>query len=632
MGDVGAEVVDRLRRAGVGPGDPVAVAVASGVGVGLAVGEWPAAEPAGTPGAAGAGREGRVAGAAAGSGAARPAGESGPGPAPPPAMRPVAVALAVASDEPVAIVRAVEEAFAPRWVMWSGETAGTLVAGGLRVARCWDVAAVQRLLAGGWRADPARVWAQLHDLDPATVPSAGPLDLFSQADDGSDGEGPVRADGHLRAGWASGGWAGSPERLRRWAELAHAAARVQQARLTRLATDEDRPAAPATALSESAAELLCAEMSADGLPMDRAAAEAIVAAVVGPRPRSEAEAAEQRARRDDEVLRHVPPPAAFDLRSPGQVKSLLRRVGVEVPDTRAWRLEAVRDAHPAVEALLAWRKAERVATTFGYGWLDEHLGADGRLRGAWSGSDGAAGRMTASAGLHNMPADMRGAVVAEPGHVFVRADLGQIEPRVLAAVSGDAALARATRTDDMYAPVATALGVDRPTAKVAVLGAMYGQTTGHGAEALRRLDAAFPVAMAYLHDADVAGQVGRDVRTYGGRLIRTGTTNVADVSERDARSRAAAIGRYARNAMVQGAAAELFKRWAVTVRARLGAGRIVLCLHDELLVHVPADEGADAARIVDECLQEAARSWAPSADVRFVADTAVLHRWSDAKP
>ena len=44
--------------------------------------------------------------------------------------------------------------------------------------------------------------------------------------------------------------------------------------------------------------------------------------------------------------------------------------------------------------------------------------------------------MTASGGLHNMPAVMRRAVVAETGHVFVRADLGQIEPRVLAAVSG----------------------------------------------------------------------------------------------------------------------------------------------------------------------------------------------------
>jgi len=43
----------------------------------------------------------------------------------------------------------------------------------------------------------------------------------------------------------------------------------------------------------------------------------------------------------------------------------------------------------------------------------------------WTGSDGAAGRMTASGGLHNMPAEMRWAVVAEPGHIFVRVDPGR---------------------------------------------------------------------------------------------------------------------------------------------------------------------------------------------------------------
>ena len=76
--------------------------------------------------------------------------------------------------------------------------------------------------------------------------------------------------------------------------------------------------------------------------------------------------------------------------------------GVDVPDTRAWRLRAFREAHPLVGALLEWRKAERIATTYGYGWLDTHLGADGRLRGTWTGSDGAAGRMTASGGLRNL--------------------------------------------------------------------------------------------------------------------------------------------------------------------------------------------------------------------------------------
>jgi DNA polymerase I len=518
----------------------------------------------------------------------------------------------------------------PRWVMWSRDPAVELVRAGVRLRASWDVAAAHRLLFGGWRADPGRAWAAARGLDESSLPVDRAPDLFS--DTTEDPEEPVRADGHLRADWVAHASATTPTRACRWARLAVDVAEEQAARL---AVVGDR-AATLTVRSESAAELLCAELEHDGLPVHRPTVEHVIAAVAGPRPRDEAEAAMQRAERDAAVLRHAPLDAAIDLRNPAQVRSLLRQVGVEVADTRAWRLTGLRDVHPLVDALLAWRKAERVATTFGYQWLDAHLGADGRLRGAWTGSDGAAGRMTASAGLHNMPADLRAAVIAEPGHLFVRADLGQIEPRVLAAVSGDDALARATAAADMYLPVASQLGVDRATAKVAVLGAMYGQTTGHGAVALRALDAAYPVAMAYLRDADLAGQAARDLRTHGGRLVRMGSPSIGDMSDRDARSRAAARGRYGRNAVVQGAAAELFKTWAVTVRARLATSspdaRIVLCLHDELLVHVPGTAAEAAAALVDDCLQEAARRWAPSGAVRFVADTAVVRCWADAKP
>jgi DNA polymerase I len=539
--------------------------------------------------------------------------------------------IAPGDGEATAVVAELDRTLRPRWVWWSGETAAVLVAAGVRVATCWDVAAVGRLLFGGWRAEPARVWGQVHDLPLDGLPPAGALDLFSLDPvgdvEGGDG-GPIRADGHLSAEWAAGGWATTADRTAAWAAAALTVAERQQVLLAEL----DRPRAAAVARSESAAELLCAELTADGLPVDRDAAEAIVGGYVGPRPRSPAEADAQRARRDAEVLRHAPPDARWDLRSPGQVRSLLRRVGIEVPDTRAWRLEAVRDAHPIVEALLAWRKAERVASTYGYDWLDRHVGDDGRLRGAWTGCDGAAGRMTATAGLHNMPADLRGAVVAEPGHVFVRADLGQIEPRVLAAVSGDRALAAATAADDMYAPVARDLGVDRPTAKVAVLGAMYGQTTGRGAQVLRRLESAYPVAMGYLADGDRSAQVGESLRTYGGRLIRFGT-GTPGTDDGAARARAAARGRYGRNALVQGAAAELFKMWAVTVRARTGAldARIVLCLHDELLVHTRSEHGELVARLLVECLGEAVDRWAPDGAVRFVAEVDTVERWSDVK-
>ncbi len=535
----------------------------------------------------------------------------------------------VVDNDMVATIQAIESEIRPRWVVWSNSTALSLVRSGVRVATCWDIAAVHRLQVGGWRADPARVWAHLHGLDATDLPQLAPIDLFSPVTDDDELEQPVRADLHLRPEWTGDGWTWTPARLARWAELALTAARRQG----QVLVEHGSARAAATARAESTAELMCAELSVDGLPMDRDEAEAIIESHIGPRPRSERAAAEARDHRDEQVWRHVPTGTSVDLRNPAHVKSLLRRVGVETPDTRAWRLESLRDTHPVIDALLTWRKAERIATTFGYAWLDEHLGHDGRLRGVWSGSDGAAGRMTASAGLHNMPALMRPAIIAEVGHMFVRADLGQIEPRVLAAVSGDAALAAATIDDDMYAPVAAALGVDRATAKVAVLGAMYGQTTGHGAHALRRLEAAYPVAMAYLLDADVAGQAARDLRTYGGRAIRMGSGRTDGVSEREARSRAAARGRYGRNAMVQGAAAEFFKVWAVTVRARATALRahVVLCLHDELLVHVPDDRAQQVAELLHTCLAEAAHRWAPDESVRFVADVSVVKRWSDAK-
>ena len=338
-----ADLVTSLRHAGVNQGDLVGLVISPALGLGLATADrsWSVAGP----------------GLAAGVGRA-------------------------------------DEALRPRWVLWSGQTAAHLVADGVRLATCWDISAAHRLLFGGWRADPGWAWASLHGLT-GTMPAAGPLDLFGMGE--GDASDPVAPDGHLRPEWVSDGWSDSPERIARWAALALSVAGQQQAALA------DRPMAVATARCESTAELLCAELCMDGLPMDRTVAEQVLASFIGPRPRGEAEAAALRAARDAGVLRHVPAGVTTDLRSPAQVRSLLAQVGVDVPDTRAWRLREMRDTHPLVGALLEWRRAERIATTYGYAWLDAHLGADSRLRGEWSGSDGAAGRITASAGLHNMP-------------------------------------------------------------------------------------------------------------------------------------------------------------------------------------------------------------------------------------
>ena len=572
-----------------------------------------------------------------------------------------------------------ESGMAPRWVVWSAAAAlGQVVATRASVARTWDLAEAHRIVHGGWWATPGDVWAGCHRLPETDVPrlrrpragfDGGLGDLFDLA--GGDEQNLLTETGHLRAD-ALTTWADRPPRLEL---LARAALKCQAEQADSLRTiagngnraDSANGANSAeragsghsgmgrdggnsgvgrmlrTVWSESAAAVLCLELERDGLPLDRLAAEDLISASAGPRPVDDADAHAIRSRRDHRVLVHAPGRERTDLRNPGQVRDLLRSVGVDVPNTRAWVLEPYRQSHPLVDALLTWRKDERIATTYGYRWLDEHVGPDDRLRGRWTACDGAAGRMTAQNGLHNLPAPLRPAVRAAPGHVFVRADLGQIEPRVLAVVSVDRAFAEATRSDDLYAPVAAKLGADRPTAKVAVLAAMYGQRSGAAGEALKDLEKAYPVAMGLLDRAYADGVARLPVRTWGGRLIRFGAAappaaDSGDGSEpsgipEPAGGADGARGRYARNAIIQGSAAELFKAWAATVRhaiAPLG-GQIVLCLHDELLIHVPQDRAAEAAAEVDRSLQTAARTWAGTEAVRFVADTSVITRWSEAK-
>ena len=345
---------------------------------------------------------------------------------------------------------------------------------GVAVARAWDVAEAHRLLHGGWSATAGQCWAAARGIpldDGARAPDRRPVRARRPDAGRPTPTTLLDADGHLRGDHEE--WLREPRHLEAWARasletagLQHDAAAATSVRLA------------GTVHSESAAAVLCLELRRDGLPLDRARTEELVAAAAGPRPATDADEAASRRARDALVLRHAPGRESTDLRNPAQVRELLAAVGVDVPNTRKWVLEPYRTVHPLVDALLDWRRDERIATTYGYRWLDANVGPDDRLRGRWTACDGAAGRMTAENGLHNLPAALRPGVAAHPGHVLVRADLGQIEPRVLAVVSGDAAFAAATRADDLYAPVAQRLGVERPVAKIAVLAAMYGQRSG----------------------------------------------------------------------------------------------------------------------------------------------------------
>ena len=533
------------------------------------------------------------------------------------------------SGDPVSAVRGLL-ALEPRWTWWSARsTATALVAGGVHLRACWDLGAVGRLLHGSRREDPAAVWAAAHGLpEPAALRGAH-SDLFDL--DATDG--PVREDGQLSREWLRGRWFEDLDAAATWAGLALALQQRQASALAALPeprpVGRGAPLAVLTAWAESAAALLAVELEHRGLPLDRDVAGALLTEVIGPRPVDAADEAAQRATRDALVREHLP----VDVRSTAEVRAALARIGLDLPDTRSWRLEPHAATSPAVAALLTWRRAERTATTYGWSWCDRQVGPDGRLRGQWQAADGASGRMTASAGLHNLPAELRPAVRAEPGHVLVRADLGQVEPRVLAVVSGDLDLARAAGQDDLYAPVAAKLGCDRATAKIAVLAAMYGQTSGTAGAALQDLDRAYPVAMAHLRTAELAGLRGTDLRTYGGRLLRLSGALAVDadpVGEGVELPRG--HGRFARNAVVQGAAAELFKAWAATVRDGLPAlsGEVVLCLHDELLLQVPTDAATRAEALLLDALAATAHWWAGGSPVRFVAEVSTGLSWAEA--
>ena len=119
---------------------------------------------------------------------------------------------------------------------------------------------------------------------------------------------------------------------------------------------------------------------------------------------------------------------------------------------------------------------------------------DGRFRPVYVPGGVVTGRWASSGGgALQLPRQLREAVRADPGWLLVVADVAQLEPRVLAAMAGDVALADAARGRDLYAGVVDSGAVaTRQEAKIAMLGAMYGATTGESGRLVPRLRRTYP--------------------------------------------------------------------------------------------------------------------------------------------
>jgi DNA polymerase-1 len=258
---------------------------------------------------------------------------------------------------------------------------------------------------------------------------------------------------------------------------------------------------------------------------------------------------------------------------------------------------------------------------------------------------------------------VRAAVVADEGWTLVVADASQLEPRVLAALARDPAMAAAGRGRDMYRAIVDAgVVTTRDEAKVALLGAMYGATTGDSGRLVPRLGRAYPRAMALVDRAARDGEAGRPVTTLLGRSsplpparwhelqARATQPDATDVDERRARSAARDWGRFTRNFVVQGTAAEWALCWLAGVRNRLGdmtgdhggtpaaasgpaferVPHLVYFLHDELIVHAPAGLADDVAAAVRDAAAEAGRMLFGDAPVEFPLDLAATRSYASA--
>jgi DNA polymerase-1 len=250
-------------------------------------------------------------------------------------------------------------------------------------------------------------------------------------------------------------------------------------------------------------------------------------------------------------------------------------------------------------------------------------------------------------GALQIPHAVRRAVMADPGWTLVVADAAQLEPRVLAALSGDEGLARASAEGDLYrALAAQTFDGDRSRAKVGMLAAMYGGVRGEAGALVAALHSRFPAAVGYVERAARTGERGGLVRSRLGRTCpppSVGWSAVqaaaaepdADQSAlRKAALRAGDRGRFTRNFVVQGSAADWALVLLAALRRRLGevdGAELVFFQHDEVVVHCPRPAAARVVNATTAAAAEATELVFPRTPVRFPLETVTVDCYADAK-
>ena len=352
----------------------------------------------------------------------------------------------------------------------------------------------------------------------------------------------------------------------------------------------------------------------------------------------------------------------FNVQSPSQLGVILfEKLGLSggkrTKKTKSWAtgagvLEALAaEGHALPEKVLRYRELAKLKSTY-VDSLPEVVGVDGRLHTSYHQAVAATGRLSSNnPNLQNIPIrteagqKIRRAFRAADGMLLVAADYSQIELRVLAHIAAEKALIDAfARGEDIHRSTAAAvLGVDpdlvtseqRRAAKAINFGLIYGQgafglaqslgiSTKEAEQFIAAYFARYGGVQTYMQETLAMAERDGCVSTLFGRI-----RHLPDLASSNWNLRENAR-RVAINARIQGSAADILKLAMIEVDRKLRAGatgaRLLLTVHDELVVEAPQAVAKEVAALVQREMEGVA-----SLAVPLVAEAGIGPTWFDAK-
>ena len=349
----------------------------------------------------------------------------------------------------------------------------------------------------------------------------------------------------------------------------------------------------------------------------------------------------------------------FNINSPKQLgKVLFEDLGLPVKkktksgySTNAEVLESLRYDNPIVDNVLRYRALAKLNSTYCEGLL-KVIADDGRIHSSFNQTETRTGRISSTEpNLQNIPVrtelgrEMRKFFCAKDGWLLVDADYSQIELRVLAHISGDENMIEAFKNNnDIHAitasqvfnmPLEMVTPLMRSRAKAVNFGIVYGigafslgkdigVSMREASQYIKNYLAHYSGVDEYMKRVVERAKLDGYVETMFGRRrylpeLSTGKAMMRAFGER-----------VARNMPIQGTAADIIKVAMVRVDERLKRenmqARLILQVHDELIVEAPEAESEKAAKILQEEMENAVQLSVP-----LTADAAIGKTWYDAK-